>query len=71
MTNLITDNERLRLEHERILRSLSNRQNQRDPYPSVEDQEKNPMTHHGEENAKSTEKHGEDEEGHSNNVFDQ
>jgi len=71
MTNLRSDNEWLQLEHERILRSLSNWQNQRDPDPNAKDREKTPMAQHGEENPKSSKKHREDEEGHSDNVFDQ
>jgi len=47
MTNLRTDNKRLCLEQEKILRSLSNRQNQQNPHPSAEDREKTLTAQHG------------------------
>lgn len=71
MMNLRSDNERLREEQENILWSLSNRQKQQHLDPSVEDQEKTPITQHGEENFEYAKKQREDEEGRLENVSDQ
>jgi len=71
MINLRPDNERMWQEKEKILKSLSDRHKQRGPDPSTEDRERTPTTHHGEENAESTEGHKEDQEGCSDNVSDQ
>ena len=54
-----------------MLKSLSNRQNQRHPEPSADDKEKTPTSQHREENVESTKRHREDEEGCSDNVSNQ
>jgi len=43
ITNFRDDNERWRLEQERIMKSLSDRQNQRNPYPNPENGNRDEM----------------------------
>jgi len=69
--NLRKENKRLRQEHEKILKSLCNRQNQHAPDPIIENREKTPTTNNREDNVESIEGHKEEEEGNSDNVSDQ